>query len=116
MKNKPLEVIKHNSCACCNDVGRILEKDKWLDVGFGTVTFVIKYRNGKSLFREYVGGLSESEDQVTKVKDLEEEYGNRFEKADCITLFFNTPLHDETYEFNKDDSEWYLIAQGMGFA
>jgi hypothetical protein len=66
--------------------------------------------------RSYIGGISESEDQVTKVKDIEEEYGDRFTNAVCITLFFNTPLHDETYEYNKHDGQWYLIAQGMGFA
>lgn len=66
--------------------------------------------------RSYIGGLSESEDQVTQVKDLEEEYGERFKNATCITLFFNAPLHDETYEYNKEDGQWYLIAQGMGFA
>lgn len=115
MKHTPIEP-KHKSCGCCTPMGRILDKGKWLDVGFGSVTFIIKYPSGQSLYREYIGGLSESEDQVTKVKDLEEEYGDRMEKAEYTTLFFNTPLHDETYEYNKEDKQWYLIAQGMGFA
>lgn len=116
MKHTPLQEVKHYGCTCCNNVGRKLSKDKWLDVGFGSVEFKVEYEKGRPLERSYIGGLSESEDQVTMVKDLEEEYGRKFENATCITLFFNTPLHDETYEYNKDDGEWYLIAQGMGFA
>lgn len=116
MKNTPIQDPRHIGCGCCGGVEKILDKETWLDVGFGTVDFKIEYSNGSTLQREYIGGISESEDQVTMVKDIEEEYGARFEKAVCITLFFNTPLHDETYEFNKEDKQWYLIAQGRGFA
>lgn len=115
MKHIPIKP-HGGTCTCCKPMGRILNKEKWLDVGFGGVTFIIEYPSGKSLYREYIGGISESEDQVTKAKDLEEEYGDRMAKAKCTTLFFNTPLHDETYEYNKDDGQWHLIAQGMGFA
>lgn len=116
MKNQPLQDVKHIGCRCCNSIGRTLSKDKWLEVGFGSVTFIIKYPNGRNFFQQYIGGLYESEDKMIQVKDLEKLYRDKFEDADCITLFFNTPLHDETYEYNKDDGEWYLIAQGMGFA
>jgi hypothetical protein len=115
MVNQPIQP-RHIGCSCCNNIGQILNKEKWLDVGFGSVEFKIEYANGQPLERSYVGGLSDSEDQVTKVKDLEEKYGDRMKKAKCVTLFFDTPLHDETYEFNQEDSQWYLIAQGMGFA
>lgn len=115
MINKPIKP-KHVGCLCCSSVGQMLPKEKWLDVGFGEVVLTIEHQKNGRLIRSYIGGLSESEDQVSKVKDLEEEYSSMFDKAKCVTLFFNTPLHDETYEYNKEDKQWYLIKQGMGFA
>ncbi|WP_199614691.1 hypothetical protein [Paenibacillus alkalitolerans] len=115
MKNTPIEPHGH-ACGCCSPIGQKLDKEKWLDVGFGSVDLIIKQPNGKVLYRSYIGGISESEDQVTKVKDLEEEYGAKMATAEITTLFFNAPLYDALYEYNTEDGEWYLIKQGMGFA
>ena len=115
MKHEPITDPAHHGCGCCPGVPKVLSKDKWLDVGFGEVVFNIEYPNGRPFTKSYVSA-DDYDDECTMVKDLEEEYADKFKRANCITLFFNTPLHDETYEFNKEDKQWYLINQGRGFA
>jgi len=116
VKHTPIKP-KHVGCGCCVPSGQILHKTKSLDVGFGFVTLIIKFHDGSSIYRGYIGGVEELEEKEPEtVEDLEREYGDKLQEADCVTLFFNTPLHDETYEYNQEDGEWYLIAQGMGFA
>lgn len=112
MKHTPIEP-KHIGCGCCSSVGQILSKDKSLDVGFGTVNLMIQLSGSQSINNEYVGGITEYEYTVA---DLELEYGSMIRQSECATLHFNTPLHDETYEYNNEDKQWYLISQGRGFA
>ena len=93
-------------------MGRILNKDKSLDVGFGCVTLMIVESGNRAFREEFVGGF----DDTPTVQEVEHNHGDRIRESECTTLFFNSPLHDELYEFNKDDGEWYLVKQGQGFA
>lgn len=112
MKHTPIEP-KHIGCGCCNSAGQILAKDHSIDVGFGTVNLLIRTSGTQSIYREFVGAVT---DWDYKVSDLETEYADALKNAECATLHFNTPLHDEMYEYNREDGQWYLIKQGMGFA
>lgn len=116
MKHTPIMPSGHIGCGCCSKKDQILSKDSWLDVGFGVVQLIIQLSNGQSIYGEYIGGCSEFEDEVPTVKKLEEEYKTKLDASECSTLYINAPLHDELYEYNKADGEWYLIKQGRGFA
>lgn len=91
-----------------------LDKKTITDVGFGTVDLSIEYPEGKAFKRTY--GPYLHDDFVTQVRDLEAVYRHEFKRATSITLFFNAPLWDKLYEFNKEDRQWYLVEQGQGFA
>jgi hypothetical protein len=114
MKHTPIQDPKHIGCACCPGPGRELRKDKMLDVGFGETVLTIEFDSDRKETVEYVGGIDW--DNFPTVADWEKEHGHKFTNAECVTIYFNTPLHDETYEFNSEDGKWYLIKQGMGFA
>lgn len=47
---------------------------------------------------------------------LEQKFSKYINRAECVLLIFNSPLHDETYEYNRMDGNWYLVKQGKGFA
>ncbi|WP_211080983.1 hypothetical protein [Paenibacillus xylanexedens] len=93
-----------------------LNKETWLDVGFGEVVMTVHYHRGLPLKRTYTNGLSDQDDECTKVKDLEDVFSNQFRKAKRVTLFFNAPLWDALYEWEHEKGEWILKANGRGFA
>jgi hypothetical protein len=95
---------------------KFLNKETWLDVGFGEVVLTVQYHRGLSLIRRYTHGLSDHDDECTKVKDLEVVFSNKFKKAKRVTLFFSAPLWDTLYEWDQEKSEWILKANGRGFA
>jgi len=93
---------------CARKPPVVLPPDWSLGVGFGSVELIID---------DKMAWLSISEEHGDKtVAWLTEKFRRQLDAAECALLHFDQPLHDETYEFNKDDGKWYLVKQGQGFA
>jgi hypothetical protein len=64
--------------------------------------------------------LDYEEDEEKKkgvtVADLETNFAQKIKDCTYAELTHETPLHDGTYEYNKDDGQWYLVKQGQGYA
>ena len=107
VKRKPIQDPKLYGCATCGTIpGVILTDNKTFfpgDVHMLTLTIDKKLYN-----QDAPDGL------VISMID------NRFksELANCqfAELHHETPLHDETYEYNTEDGKWYLVEQGQGYA
>jgi len=85
-----------------------LLKSRQLGVGFGEITLTV---GGEEIWRTI------SEEHGTKtVRWLEKKFKEKLQKAECALLFFNAPLYDETYEYDRESGEWYLVKKGKGFA
>lgn len=54
-------------------------------------------------------------DSSLKISQINELYGYMLEDCEYAELFYDTPLHDVTYEYNKEDRNWYLVDQGIGY-
>ncbi|MCL6599545.1 MAG: hypothetical protein K6T81_12505 [Alicyclobacillus macrosporangiidus] len=94
-------------CPCCSrEPHIILPKDTVCNVGFGVVTLRI---DGEMVWMSDI-------DTETNVAWLENEFRYKLDKCAVATLQFDTPLHDETYEWDKNSRQWYLVHQGEGFA
>lgn len=50
-----------------------------------------------------------------KISEIYEQYKEKINAAENCELFYDTPFHDVTYEYNKDDGKWYLVDQGIGY-
>lgn len=50
-----------------------------------------------------------------KISQINELYRDLLETCEYAELFYDTPLHDVTYEYNKEDKNWYLVEQGIGY-
>lgn len=105
MKNKVIENPEIIGCLNCSRTPAKLPKDAICAVGLGVVNLTV---NDTQLW----GG----DDENMTVAILEDEFKEQIENGECVKLAFWGPLHSETYERNKEDGEWYLIEQGMGFA
>jgi hypothetical protein len=106
MKHKKIENPRLIGCLNCSPVQETkLPKDTSTDMGFGIL----------NLFFDDMA-INIDENQCPTVADVEERYKKNIEKSECTLLKFISPLHSETYEYNKEDGEWYLVEQGMGFA
>jgi hypothetical protein len=105
------EVIKNPKligCLNCSPIPSVkLPKNTLLAVGFGEISLTI---DGEEVWYTVDG------DERKTVRWLEKKFKEQLQKADCALLFFNQPLHDETYKYDKESGEWYLVKQGKGFA
>ncbi|MBS6025921.1 MAG: hypothetical protein KIB00_17755 [Paeniclostridium sordellii] len=50
------------------------------------------------------------------LKSVMNKYTKSISESDLIEFIVDTPLHNEVYELNKDDMEFYLVEQGQGYA
>lgn len=105
MKHKPIEKPKLIGCASCSSVKVVLPKNAVCAVGFGQVNLVVDHEL-----------IWSGDDENLTMESLVAYYSERIKSGECATIEFCGPLHDETYEYNKEDGNWYLIKQGMGFA
>lgn len=108
MKNKPIEKPVLYGCATCGTVPKtVLSKDKgWFGGDMHIVTITID---------DFTYEVTEEDDYFT-VEEIEKRFGDKLKKCTTAEIFNMTPLHDETYEYNTDDGNWYLVKQGEGFA
>lgn len=53
---------------------------------------------------------------LVSLRGIENQYADRLASCKIAALHNNTPLHDETYCYSKTDQQWYLIAEGKGYA
>jgi len=105
MKHAVIDNPKLIGCINCSPIPNTkLSKRQSLYMGFGIVQLRI---DNNCVW-------SDMESNKT-VGWLTKKYKEKLDNAECSTLFFNSALHDETYEYNKKDGEWYLIEQGQGF-
>ncbi|GEA17515.1 hypothetical protein [Moorella sp. E306M] len=109
MKHEIIREPKFYGCATCGTLPKVrLPKNTQLGVGFGSIELEA---DGQIVWYT----ISEQHGDKT-VRWLERKFKKILQSAECVTLKFDCPLHDETYEYNKEDGQWYLIAQGPGFA
>ncbi len=100
MKEKPIKEARRGP--------EVLPKDWQLGVGFGEIQLRI---DGKLVWRT----LSERHGTKT-VAWLEKKFEKELRNAEYATLWFNAPLSDQLYEYDREDGLWYLVAEGPGFA
>jgi hypothetical protein len=120
MRKKPLAKPQLFGCANCSPIpSHVLAEDEaWIVTGYiHMLDIVFGYGDkaeGVSL------NVDEREDQEeydwVSVQRVNEFFANQLKEADWIELRHMTPMHDETYEYNKDDGKWYLVEQGHGYA
>jgi hypothetical protein len=100
MKERPIEEARSGP--------EILPKDWQLGVGFGEIQLRIE---GKLVWNT----ISERHGNKT-VAWLEKKFAKELRNAEYATLWFNAPLSDRLYEYDREDGLWYLVAEGPGFA
>jgi hypothetical protein len=107
MKRKPLEKAEFIGCGTCGTIPRLALTDEkkfypmyphYLEINIDSNHFQVE------------------RDEITTISDIEREFKILLDNCQFAELFHETPLHDETYELNKDDGKWYLVAQGQGYA
>lgn len=105
MKHKVITKPEHFGCGCSPVPDVVLRREETCGVGFGAVSLEI---DGEIVWRD-------DDDEMT-VRELEDMFKDKIESAECSLLTFDTPLHDETYEYDKETGQWFLVRQGRGFA
>ena len=90
-----------------------LSKDYSLDMGFGSVELFI---NGDRILEYIYSWINEDSEEPMKLYELEDKFKDEINQGEEVLLKLNRPLWDLTYQYDKDNDEWCLIAQGEGFA
>lgn len=109
MKNKPTENPKLVGCLNCSPIPpKILPINKRLWASGGVI---LKTDNHDTV---YFTEAFLSDEGIT-LKSIIKKNTNRIKECNEVTLFIRSALHDETYELNKEDGNWYLIKQGIGY-
>ena len=107
MKNKPIEAPQFYGCGTCGTTPKtILTDDKVFFLG--GVHMLSLTIDGR--------GYEQIADDGLVISMIDNRFKNQLENCQHAELFHMTPLHDETYEYNKADGKWYLVAQGPGYA
>lgn len=108
MKRQPIQNPKLYGCATCGTIpGVILTDSKTFYPGFPHILTI--------QIDDFSQEIQETEDGIN-VDGINEMFENRLINCQFAELHHETPLHDETYEYNPDDGKWYLVEQGQGYA
>lgn len=102
MKRKPIE-IKHHGCLNCSNIQTKLNEDHKFGDGSGVHFYTMSIDNDSYNL------------QNTSVREILLRYKEQINNAELVEIKILTPLHDETYELNKDDNVFYLVQQGIGY-
>lgn len=49
------------------------------------------------------------------IDEININFNDLLQKCAFAEIFYDTPLHDVTYEYNLLDRRWYLVDQGIGY-
>lgn len=113
MKFKPLEKVSFVGCANCSPLAT-----KKLDLN-EEVDFDIMYGlHGAKIYigeHKYIHWFDGDKKECT-LGDIVKEYEKEIEICDSFCIEFESALHGEIYEFNKEDNLFYLIEQTQGWA
>lgn len=111
MKRKPIENPKLIGCYTCSPIPFvILQKDRELWNEFCEMTnLIIDGENKEISFR------SIDDHSAITTYEIEEFYKLELEECEYAEILIMSPIHDETYEYNKEDKQWHLVNQGYGF-
>lgn len=112
MKNKPIAEPKLIGCLNCSPVPqKRLPKNYRIYEGFDITSLSL---NGKfvNIPKHH---HKESGMDYYRLKEITEIVKKAINLTPAL-LTHSTPLHEETYEYNKKDGYWYLVKQGLGFA
>ena len=112
MKFKPIENPTLVGCLTCGSVPKtILDKDQVFSTHFfdGASTLIVYFGNCR-LAHYFTDEID------CTIRDIEKKYAKVINKADAVLIRFESALHSEKYELNKEDNNWYLIEQGSGWA
>ncbi|MGI9951388.1 HD domain-containing protein [Moorellaceae bacterium AZ2] len=86
----------------------VLPKDWELDVGTGEIQLRL---DGKLVWRVMGGNLGDK-----TVAWLEENRKEELCSAYCATLWFEMAQYSWFYQYFPEDGEWYMVAEGPGYA
>ena len=103
MKRKPIQNPMLYGCATCGTVPGIFLTDNITfypgDIHCMNITIDDKTQN------------IDAEEGIT-VTGINEKFKEQLANCQFAELHHETPLHDETYEYNTEDGKWYLVEQG----
>lgn len=109
MKRKPLENPHFSGCGNCGKVpNKTLPKNFKFE---GSGVHILSVNIDETEAKTYI-----HEDEYFILKEFNKKYKEKLDKAECAEIRIDTPLHDETYEYNRFDGRWYLVEQGQGYA
>lgn len=108
MKNKPIK-SKMFGCGNCSYDASVLKQEELIMDSMHNYSIILE--DGCDLkFNTY-------EDECFKYRKLSEVTKIAMESSyKSFVIELMTPLHDETWELNKEDGKWYLVKQGPGYA
>jgi len=105
VKYKPITNPEFAGCLNCSSTPHTtLDKTKTILV-YGWIVLKIQGKRDK-VFYDYI----ESPNKLFK------KYKGLILRSECTLLEVSGMLHGEVYEFNKEDSQWYLVEQNQGLA
>lgn len=107
MKRQPIQDPKFYGCGTCGTLpGTILTDSKTF---FPGSIHVMRIKIDK--FSQRIEG-----EEGINISDIDNMFRERLDNCQFAELHLETPLRDETYEYNPDDGKWYLVEQGHGYA
>lgn len=118
-KLEPITDIKYHHCLCCPPVPK--ELISFCRNGFGSVNITFGFQDPiqKNIGETVTFDLTKIDVEyftLTSTKAINKFFAGQLAKSDLAEIRIDTPLHDETYQYNKEAGKWLLVRQGMGFA
>lgn len=107
MERQPLENPKLYGCATCGTVPTVILTDETIFFPGDVHTLVLTI-NGTQYEQIAPDGLV--------ISIIDNRFKDKLINCQHAELHHRTPLHGETYEYNAETGNWYLVAQGPGYA
>lgn len=118
MRRKPIEEPKFMGCLNCSPMATVKQdKNKVQFIGFDYgLCNIYLYEKGidEPIEVHYLGDIIKN--YQTTLAEIERVFAREIDIYDYIEIDFISALRGEVYEFNKEDSEWYLVEQNQGWA
>lgn len=118
MRRKPIEEPKFMGCLNCSPMPTV-KQDKYetqyigFDYGLCNI-YLYEKGNDEPVEIHYLGDIIKKDE--TTFAEIEKVFAIEIDIYDYIEVDFTSALRGEEYEYNKEDSEWYLTGQNQGWA
>jgi hypothetical protein len=118
MKFKPIEKPTLAGCANCSPIPTItLDKTEKYAIDFyGGLTAMTVYFGDNEFGHSFFKPCKDDEINEISLEEIEQQFKHIISVADAIVIEFESALHGEKYELNKEDGNWYLVEQTQGWA